>query len=173
MLVCLLALLSACSGGSDVPQTLSMSQEDLLLQAQTRIDGDDFPVVEAAWSVRVDETPKVPNHELFHLVPTSLIDGEPTDAEIRRSADGTEYHLTIEWLTGSLSVTAEPAVSCQRSDVTWTPVEVRGGEGCETNEAGPYSLRWAEEGTSFYYTSTDITWVEARKMLDEWEPLKK
>ena len=66
------------------------------------------------------------------------------------------------------------ALHATSDGATWEPVEIRGVQGCEwTNEAGLYFAKWTEGATNFKYSSFDITGVDAREMLADWDPLEQ
>ena len=137
--------------------------------------------LEVTWSVGVDEAPAAPDDRMLYLAPSSPVEGVETDAVLRRidvvgvGIRDYEHTVALKWPTGRLSVKLSPAMSCQATSdgATWEPVEIRGVQGCEwTNEAGLYFAKWTEGATNFKYSSFDITGVDAREMLAEWEPLE-
>ena len=165
-----LTLLVACSGTPEAPQVESGS----LLEAPTitgyRVES------EATWSVGVSEAPVAPDDRLLYLVPASSVGDFDAEATLTRAEAGSEpqYSVSLRWLEGHLSVSARQAVRCYPTGgLSWTPVEIRGVDGCEaTNEAGLYFAKWAEGGTEYHYESFDIVGAEARDVLAGWEPLE-
>lgn len=170
--LCALGFLLACSDTPDLPPIEPTSQN------QPTSNTSYIPRLEVAWSVGVDEVPVAPDDRLLYLAPASPIGGVDTDAELRRADAGGVpiYTVAVRWPAGGLlSVRASPTVSCDvlPDGRSWKPVEIRGVEGCEfTNEAGLYFAKWAESATKFKYSSFDITGAEARKMLEDWDPLE-
>ena len=172
---CALGLLLSCSGSSGVPLIESAAQDE---PPSTRFF---LTRSEVTWSVGVDQALAAPDDRMLYLAPTSPVEGVDTDAVLRRidtvgaGIRDYEYTVALKWPTGGLSVKASPAMSCHVTPdgATWKPVEIRGVQGCEwTNEAGLYFAKWTEGATNFKYSSFDITGVDAREMLAEWEPLE-
>lgn len=171
---CALIFLLSCSGSSGAPIESAAQDEP----PSTRMFSTGL---EVTWSVGVDEAPAAPDDRMLYLAPSSPVEGVETDAVLRRidvvgvGIRDYEHTVALKWPTGGLSVKLSPAMSCDATSdgATWEPVEIRGVQGCEwTNEAGLYFAKWTEGATNFKYSSFDITGAEARKMLEDWDPLQ-
>ena len=167
-----LGLLLSCSGSSGVPPIESAAQDE---PPSTRMFSTGL---EVTWSVGVDEAPAAPDDRMLYFAPSSPLEGVETDAVLRRihvvgvGIRDYEHTVALKWPTGGLSVKLSPAMSCHATSdgPTWEPVEIRGVQGCEwTNEAGLYFAKWTEGATDFKYSSFDITGVDAREMLEDWD----